>query len=101
MWVSLILATCGLLAGFFFGYQKGHADGAAKSKTKNSEQRPSPKQTKRTVHVDVAVQGPTRYTRHTEHPKFVPLPDHAWGSSVVTTWIYETTREPVLRLPDR
>ena len=40
---------------------------------------------------DTEVQGPVRYMRHYEQPRFTPAAADAWGLSVRATWIYEVT----------
>ncbi len=85
--VLLVLARC---CGYNVGYQRGRAAGLTGRLKKSDEQRTKVNKQKKIFH-DVEVQGPVRYMRHYETPRFQPLADGAWGSSVQATWIYETT----------
>ncbi len=84
----LLLGACA--CGYRWGYQRGHAAGLTGRLKKSDEQRTRAMKTKKIMH-DSEVQGPVRYMRHYETPRFVPTANDSWGSAVRATWVYETT----------
>ena len=91
----LVLLVGSRSAGYAAGYQHGYAAGLVGGDKKGDDRK-----TQRTVIChDVAVQGPVRYMRHYESPRFVPQVEDAWGANVGATWVYETTSTTVRRSP--
>ena len=86
----IIMLGLACASGYYLGYRRGQAAGLTGRLKKSDEQRTKARKQKKIFH-DVEVQGPVRYMRHYETPRFQPLADGAWGSSVRATWIYETT----------
>ena len=84
----LLLGACA--CGYRWGYQRGLAAGLTGRLKKSDEQRTKALKTKKIMH-DAEVQGPVRYMRHYETPRFVPTANDSWGSAVKATWVYETT----------
>ena len=93
MLLLLCVAYLGYLAGHYFGFRARLEGGDKKNDDKKKPQR------MQKVFHDVAAQGPVRYTRKCDNPRFVPMSDGSWGSNVEATWIYESTGTTKRRAP--
>ena len=86
--MMLLVMSCAF--GYHLGYKKGLTAGQTGRLKKSDEQRGRALKRVKIMH-DTEVQGPVRYMRHYEQPRFTPAAADAWGSSVRATWIYEVT----------
>ena len=91
--VLMMLLVMSCACGYHLGYKNGLTAGQTGRLKKSDEQRGRALKRVKIMH-DTEVQGPVRYMRHYEQPRFTPAAADAWGSSVRATWISSERKGP-------